>query len=32
MASLRSPLVVVRDGDRHLGVVTAAKLLSVLVG
>ena len=32
MASLRSPLVVVRDGERHLGVVTAAKLLSVLVG
>ncbi len=32
MASLRSPLLVVRDGGRTLGVVTASKLLSVLVG
>lgn len=32
MASLRSPVVVVRDGSRTLGVVTAARLLSVLVG
>lgn len=32
MASLRSPLLVVRDGGRTLGVVTASRLLSVLVG
>jgi CBS domain-containing protein len=32
MASLHSPLLVVRDGGRTLGVVTASKLLSVLVG
>ncbi len=32
MASLHSPLLVVRDGDRTLGVVTASRLLSVLVG
>ncbi|MGN6132812.1 MAG: CBS domain-containing protein [Nocardioidaceae bacterium] len=32
MASLQSPLLVVRDGDRTLGVVTASRLLSVLVG
>lgn len=32
MASLRSPLLVVRDGGRTLGVVTASNLLSVLVG
>ena len=32
MASLHSPVVVVRGGGRTLGVVTAARLLSVLVG
>lgn len=32
MASLQSPLLVVRDGGRTLGVVTASRLLSVLVG
>jgi CBS domain-containing protein len=31
MASLRSPLLVVRDGGRTLGVITASRLLSVLV-
>ncbi len=32
MASLRSPLLVVRGDDGIVGVVTASKLLSVLVG
>jgi CBS domain-containing protein len=32
MASLQSPLLVVREGERTLGVVTASRLLSALVG
>jgi CBS domain-containing protein len=32
MASLHSPLLVVRDGGRTLGVITASRLVSVLVG
>ncbi len=32
MASLRSPLLLVRDGSDTLGVITASKLLSVIVG
>jgi CBS domain-containing protein len=32
MASLRSPVLVVREGDRTLGVVTASRLLEALFG